>query len=139
MRFFLDTSSLIKLYHTEDGSTGLRAQLRNNDTLVVTELTWVEAHSAFGRKVRRGELMLEQAAISVNFFAQDWPQFEHLPLTTELLTQAAKLVQKHHLLALRSLDAIQLAAALAAPSLDGFFTHDNRLRDAATAEGLPVR
>ena len=56
-----------------------------------------------------------------------------------LLQHAAQLVQKHSNLALRSLDAIQLAAALAAGPLDAFFTHDQRLRDAATAEGLPVR
>ena len=85
--------------------------------------------SAFGRKVRRGELSL----------TQDWRNFERLPLQTNLLRQAADLLTKHHDLALRSLDAIQLAAALAAGPLDGFFTHDQRLRAAATNEGLPLR
>lgn len=139
MRYFLDTSSLIKLYHTEQDSATLRAFFRDSDTFVVTDLTWVEARSAFGRKVRRGELSLAQAAISLDFLAEDWSQFERLALPTDLLRQAADLLTKHHTLALRSLDAIQLAAALAAGPLDGFFTHDTRLRTAALAEGLPVR
>lgn len=53
--------------------------------------------------------------------------------------QAAKLAHKHQGIGLRSLDAIQLACALTASPLDAFFTHDQRLRDAALAEGLPVR
>lgn len=138
MRYFLDTSSLIKLYHTEAESATLRAIIHDTDTFVVTNLTWVEMHSAFGRKVRRGELSLSQAAISLDFLTEDWPNFERLPLATDLLLQAADLLTKHHALALRSLDAIQLAAARAAGPLDGFFTHDQRLRAAAAAEGLPL-
>ena len=116
----------------------MRAFFRDGDTFVVTDLTWVAVRSAFGRKVRRGNLTLAQAAISLDFLAKDWPQFEQLPLPTKLLLQAADLLTKHHALALRSLDAIQLAAALATGPLDGFFTHDTRLR-AALAESLPVR
>ncbi len=139
MRYFLDTSSLIKLYHTEEGSADLQSHFHDDDTFIVTDLTWVEAHSAFGRKVRRGELTLAQAAISLDFLALDWSEFERLPLQTDLLVRAADLLTKHHALALRSLDAIQLAAALVAGPLDGFFTHDQRLRAAAAAEGLPTR
>ncbi len=69
----------------------------------------------------------------------DWPSFQRVALVPELLAQAARLVREHHALALRSLDAIQLAAALAAGPLDGFFTQGTRLRAAALAEGLPAR
>lgn len=139
-RVFLDTSSLVKLYHAEAGSTALRQQLdMNRDKIFLAELAFVEFTSAFGRKVRRGELDAPTAAASIADFQRDWFNFSHVPLGSTLLTRAAALVQGHHSLALRTLDAIQLAAALAAGPLDAFFTHDDRLRKAATAEGRPVR
>lgn len=138
MRFFLDTSSLVKLYHSEAGSAELRAQIQvDTDILIVSELLWVEFPSAFGRKVRRGDLSQAQATISLSAFAHDWADFVRVALP--LLQHAAQLLQRHTALALRSLDAIQLAAALAAGPLDAFFSHDQRLREAAQAEGLPVR
>ena len=140
MRAFLDTSSLLKLYYSEADSAALLQQLNPAlDTFVVAELTWVEMHSAFQMKVRQGVLTQASATQRLQLLAQDWPDFTHVPLTSSLLAQAAQLVQKHSALALRSLDAIQLACALAAGPLDAFFTHDQRLRDAATAEGLPMR
>lgn len=106
---------------------------------MVAELTWVEMHSAFQTKVRQGVLTQAAATRRQQLLARDWSSFGQIPLTTELLRQAAKLLRKHSALSLRSLDAIQLAAALAAGPLDAFFTHDQRLRAAALAEGLPVR
>lgn len=140
MTFFFDSSSLLKLYYQEADSAALRAQIQlNRDTLVVADLAWVELHSAFQTKVRQRVLTQNLATRRLRLLAADWPAFQRIALTPELLAQAAKLVRKHHVLALRSLDAIQLAAALAAGPLDGFFTHDTRLRAAAAAEGLPTR
>lgn len=140
MRFFLDTSSLVKLYHSEAGSAELRTQIQPaTDILIVSELMWVEFSSAFGRKVRRGDLLQAQAAISLGAFANDWTDFVRVALPLPILQNAAQLLERHTVLALRSLDAIQLAAALAAGPLVAFFTHNQRLRAAAQAEGLPVR
>lgn len=139
MRCFLDTSSLAKLYHSEADSAALRAQIQLTDELFVAELAWLELHSAFGRKVRRGDLPQAQADISLRAFGQDWPAFTHVPLSWHLLEEATRLLTKHAAFALRSLDATQLAAALAAGPLDAFFTHDQRLRAAALAKGLLVR
>lgn len=140
MRIFLDTSSLVKLYYNEPDSVALRAQINfQRDTLVVAELAWVEAWSALHTKVRQQVLTQADAAHRLQLLAADWPSFVHIPLATPLLNHAATLVAAHHALALRSLDAIQLAAALAAGPLDAFFTHDRHLHDAATAKGLPVR
>ena len=139
MRLFLDTSSLLKLYYKEPDSLALRAQVSLDATLIVADLAWVEVYSAFQTKVRTGTLSQTWATRKLRLFALDWPNFAHIPLTTELLQRAGRLVSTHKRLALRSLDAIQLAAALAAGPLDAFFTHDERLRQAALAEGLPVR
>lgn len=118
----------------------MRAQIHfDRATLLVAELTWVEAHSAMQTKVRLQVLPQADVEQRLQALATNWPNFQHIALTTPLLAHAATLVTTHHALALRSLDAIQLAAALAAGPLDAFFTHDQRLRDAAMAEGLPVR
>ncbi|WP_375417377.1 type II toxin-antitoxin system VapC family toxin [uncultured Hymenobacter sp.] len=139
MRAFFDTSSLIKLYHAEVGSAELRAQLSTSTQVIVTQLTWVESTSSFGRVARRGALTNEQAATALALLRHDWRLFEVVDITAAHYAAAAVLVERHQPLALRSLDAIQLAAALAAGPLDAFFTHDERLRQAARAEGLPVR
>lgn len=89
--------------------------------------------------MRRGSLTAQQAANALALLQHDWAAFEVLDIVAAHYQAAAELVVKHDSLALRSLDAIQLAAALAAGPLDGFFTHDDRLRQAALAEGLPVR
>jgi len=139
MRAFLDTSSLVKLYRTEPGSTELRAQLDYDAEIVVTSLTWVESTSTFGRIVRRKDLTQAQADEGLADLQRDWVNFQVVQLSEAILLQAALLLRKHHALALRSLDAIQLAAALTAGPLDAFFTHDDRLQKAAAAEKLPVR
>lgn len=139
MRVFLDTSSLVKLYHSETGSAELKAQLTGHVGIVVTQLTWVESTSAFARIVRRGSATPNEAATALSRLRAEWTYFEAVQLDEAIYQQAAQLVQKHTDLALRSLDAIQLACALAAGPLDAFFTHDQRLRAAALAEGLPVR
>ena len=139
MRAFLDTSSLIKLYHLEAGSLALRAQLASDVEIVVTQLTWVESTSSFGRIVRRGNLAPAAANIALQKLRSEWPYFQVIKIDEAMFQEAARLLDKHAALALRSLDAIQLACALAAGQLDAFFTHDQRLRDAAAAEGLPVR
>ena len=138
-RLFFDTSSLVKLYHAEPDSVQLRQQVRPNDELIVSNLTKVEMHAAFGRKIRRGELTQQAADAELLLFQRDWPEFTPIDLDAACLDATAKLVQRHHGLALRSLDAIQLAAALVVGPLNAFFTHDERLRQAALAEGPPVR
>lgn len=99
----------------------------------------MESTYSFGRIVRRGDLSQALADAALQDLGTDWSGFEILTIDQSVYLPAAHLLSKHHTLALRSLDAIQLAAALAAGPLDAFFTHDQRLHDAATAEGLPVR
>lgn len=138
-RIFLDTSSLIKLYHAEPDSAQLRQQVQPTDEVIVSGLTRVEMYSAFGRKLRRGDLPTGLAQTGLRLFEQDWLNFHVVALDAKCLEEAGYLLQRYTPLALRSLDAIQLASALAAGKLDTFFTHDQRLHDAALAEGLPVR
>jgi len=69
MKVFLDTSSLVKLYHQEEGSDELLAFLAKGvDEIWLSELTMVEFRSALWKKVRTGELMKEDAVRVMNCF-----------------------------------------------------------------------
>ncbi len=59
MRIYLDTSSLIKLYHTESGTEELDGIFESNQVqeVFVSSLTKVEFNSALWKKVRTKDLI----------------------------------------------------------------------------------
>lgn len=140
MRAFLDTSALVKLYDpTEPGVAALLQRLLPVSRIVLSELARIEFVSAFQRKVRRGDISPQQAASIIVTFRQSEADYAWVPLGAPVLTHAAQLLELHSAAALRSLDAIQLACALAFSSqVDVFFTHDQRLEAVAQASGLLV-
>lgn len=140
MRAFLDTSSLVKLYDpTEAGVNTLLASLTPITHIILSELTQVEVVNAFQRKVRRGDLLAAEAVAVLATFKQSQADYEWIPLSAPVLTHASQLLQVHSGVALRSLDAIQLACALApAGQVELFFAHDQRLITAAEASGLRI-
>ena len=140
MRAFLDTSSLVKLYDpTEPGVAALLTALSPVTRIVLSELAQVEFVNAFQRKVRRGDLAASQAAAVLDTFRHSQADYDWVALTGPVLLHAAHLLQVHSGAALRSLDAIQLACALAPASQAAFFfTHDQRLAAVAQASGLRI-
>ena len=140
MRAFLDTSSLVKLYdHTEPDIPALLESLAPVTRIVLSELSQVEFVSAFQRKVRRGDLSPTKAADVLTAFEQSRTDYDWVALTAPVLALAARLLELHSSAALRSLDAIQLACALAPTSRAVlFFAHDQRLTMVAQAHGLRV-
>ena len=140
MRAFLDTSALVKLYDpTEAGTAALMRSLEPVTRIVLSELAQVEFVSAFQRKVRRGDLLPQQADAVLVTFQQSQADYLWVPLTADVLAHAARLLELHSGAALRSLDAIQLACALDPISeADLFFAHDQRLIAVAQANGLRI-
>ncbi|MFA9270392.1 MAG: type II toxin-antitoxin system VapC family toxin [Baekduiaceae bacterium] len=142
MTAFADSSALVTLYSGEPG----RDQARHIPDLAVSDLARVEVTSAFWTKVRTGELPADDAVLLEAWFATDWhgdgrqpPRFAAIPASPAILERAVALVSRH---ALRALDAVQLASALAArdadPDLGTFLGFDDRLNRAAAAEGFAV-
>ena len=138
MNVFADSSVVVKLYADEPGHMAIR-QL---GVLVVSCLARVEVPGAFWRKHRRGELRAEHAEMLTAAFEGDYYGYEHAParfvvvgIVPELLDDAARLTGVH---GLRAYDAVQLASARAArtvdPSCEGFACADRALRAAAAAE-----
>lgn len=119
MNVYLDTSAVIKLYHRELGSDELLAFLRRYaDSLIITmaDLTRIEFHSAFLRRVRTGEFELDPVQRVFKAFERDLRMF-NLITVDDTIKRLAVLLLDHiaYQRSLRTLDAFQLATA--------FFSH----------------
>lgn len=134
---FLDTSWLVKLFVPETDAAAVRAVVAADGGVVVSELAWVEAHAAVARRRRDGTLGGRAAADVVARIRAEWQAYGVVPVTRAVVEHAADLAAAH---LLRSLDAVQLASAMAvatgSPVALLFGAADGRLRDAAAAERL---
>jgi len=122
---YLDSSALVKLVVRERESRALRAYLRREPERLSCSLARTEVL----RAVRPlGPAVLETARRllrSIDLIRLD-----------EALLDAAGMLEP---LALRSLDAIHLAAAqLVAPTLRAVITYDRRMANGAASLGFPV-
>ena len=138
MAAFADASALVKRYVDEAGHD----LLDPGSALVVSALSRVEVASAIRRKERLGELAPDLSSLLCAVVDADFEQRRpgapvSLSVTSDMLRHAAQLTGRH---ALRSGDAIQLAAALEAreqvPACDSIICFDARLRAAAADEGF---
>ena len=128
----------MKLYADEPGHEAVRAL----GTVVASALARVEVPSALWRKRRDGGLGASEAALLTRAFAADIagpaPRIAAVAIDP-VLERAAALAATH---GLRSGDAIQLAAALAArdadPRCSAFACFDAALRDAAASAGFSL-
>jgi predicted nucleic acid-binding protein len=136
---YLDTSWLVKLYVDEEGAGEVRTLAARDVPLAVSDVAYVEFHSAVHRRRREGTVSARTASSLLRRFHGDWTAFARVPAAQEVLDRAASLLGHHPL---RSLDAIQLASALTlsrgSPDPLLFGCSDVRLRSAAATEGLTV-
>ncbi len=133
MIVFADSSALVTRY----APTEIDILPSGTATLTVSALARVEVASALWQKAALGDLAAADAARLVRSFEADWMSgtFAAVRLDGGLLAHAAGLSGIHRL---RSLDAIQLACALAAraaePACRAMVVLDERLRRAAATE-----
>jgi uncharacterized protein len=127
--FYADASALFKLLRKEDESNALRAYVGGAD-LTSSELVVTEIPRALRRAASRdAELslghLLETAGELIDALALQ-------PLDRALLVGAAALAEP----ALRTLDAIHVAAAVDLQPIDAFVTYDERQAAAVRLAGL---
>lgn len=140
MKAFLDTSSLIKLYHQEEGSDFVMETLSKDvKEIFLSELAVLEFSSALWKKIREKEIK-EKAAIEViNCFQHDSDNFQWILLQSDIVASAARLLMKYGSRGLRTLDSLQLATALTLKNEDCvFLTSDKLLRTLLEKEKLHV-
>ena len=123
---YLDSSALVKLVIAEPESRALRRSLQRQPARVTSALARTEvarATTPFGSEAaQRGEAVLRRVEI--------------VRINDRILRLAGSLEPPQ----LRSLDAIHLATAqLIGSDLKWIITYDDRMAQAATSLGLPVR
>lgn len=137
MRFW-DTSAIVPLLLEQPASGRARELLAEDPAMAAWWGTPIECWSAAARLRREGRLSAQdEAAVHALLEHLHDAWVEVLP-SEEVRKRALRLLQIH---ALRSADAVQLAAALTcagSPGGAGFVAFDERLRGAARVEGLEV-
>jgi len=122
----------------EPGSVIVRRELRAG-RVATSRLSVIEIASALARREREGALTSAERARAVRRLNADLAGCILVELTPELCTEAQVLVLRH---VLRSGDAVQLASGLYLQREGGqrvvFAAFDDRLNDAARAEGLTL-
>jgi len=137
---FLDTSSLVKLYYYEADSEVLVQKISEKaDSIFIFELSKVEFTSALWKKVRMGGLDKKTCEEVLQLFANDAAKYQWVLLSSDIAAQAVSLLNKYGMGSLRTLDALQLAAAVSLNNTaDVFVTSDDFLKGLFTQEGLPT-
>jgi hypothetical protein len=143
--YFLDTSALVKRYVPEIGSDWILSitdPATDND-LAISQITWVEVHSAFARRLRDRSLSAQRFDLIVQKVREDFEnEYRVIDVDQTLIETATELVMQHPL---RAYDSVQLASALrfqsttlvSVPNTQLIFVSaDNRLLDIAQSEGL---
>jgi predicted nucleic acid-binding protein len=143
MDLFLDTSALIKLYHTELYSKELIDFIESNkiSSLVLSQISKLEFRSAIWRKVRQKEVTEVNANLVIDLFMNDYSKFIWVEENEKIFETSTALIQKYGIDGLRTLDSIQLNSALIANgsfSFMGFITFDLLLQKVFKKENLNV-
>ena len=137
---YLDTSALLKLYVSEEGTERVVsvAEEAAEGRIVILDLTKAEARSAIRRREREGDISGPDAERILRQIEDDASAlFLVQPLTSAVMEEAARLIDLHPL---RAYDALQLAGCLvvreATPEPVTLVCADMRLCEAAANEGL---
>jgi len=142
--YFLDTSALVKRYHPERGSAVVQQVFADpHARRIISDISIIEVHSAFARRVRMGEIRQEDFYAVKAAFAVD---IQRGQLAVEALddtdkVEAARLVERYGLSQeLRTLDAMHVAVMkrVGTSRLQAVYCADRALCAVLTAEGFTV-
>ncbi len=136
---FWDSSAVVTLLVEQSMTKPLTALLQSDSFCIVWWGTQIECVSAISRLEREGKLTSDSAADAITrlyTLSDVWSEVQPTPFIKET---AIRFLRVH---ALRSADALQLAAAFIAsenhPSSLDFVSLDNRLCRAAQKEGFKL-
>ena len=141
MKVFLDTSSLIKLYHKENGTKELQSLFLESKIIQIflSEITKVEFASTIWKKIRTKEVSLDNGILILNLFEEDLINYHFIMIDGLLIEQARKLMLSYGIEGLRTLDSIQLSTCVILKNeVDLFLTSDKLLNKLIEREGLNI-
>lgn len=137
MILYLDTSSLIKLYVEEEGSSHVRQLVDAAAVVTTSVVAYPEARAALARHRRDRAITPSEFDRSKGDFERDWPSLLRIDLTEPLYRQAGDLAERH---SLRGFDSLHLASFLTLDTLRAsgeaviFSSFDEHLNRAARLE-----
>ena len=136
MNTYFETSAIMKLVVSEEGSDAAGAVWDGSDFLITSRLSYAEARAALAaarRAKRLSEKELQDAKTSLE---RRFQEIDLIEVTSEVARSAGDLAERH---ALRGYDAVHLASALA---LDAesvvLVTWDRDLAQAGLIEGFDL-
>jgi predicted nucleic acid-binding protein len=145
LRYYFDTSALVKNYHAEAGTVDVQRILAEaGSEFFISRLAIVEMLSGFAGKVRTRVFSSTDFGIVRRRFLADVGirLLRPLRILNAHYEMAGDLIGKHAMSRpLRTLDALQLSVALhchRSIPFDHFVCADQRLCDVAALEGLAV-
>ena len=130
MKYFFDTSALVKLFQAENGSEMVEEIVNDPDNdLWVLDLVRIEFLSSIYRRYRNKDISEKNLEVVIDSFNEQLIEFNQELLGTAVLYEAEQLMNEYAKeYGLRSLDALHLAACRILQSEDWYFVcADNRL------------
>jgi uncharacterized protein len=145
VRYFFDSSALVKQYHAEGGSSVVNSLFEESgNRLLISRLALVEVHSALARLVREEVLSEKEFAHLSSLLREDVAsgKLRIIALSIRTLEEASQILSSFGLKnPLRTLDAIHLATASLLHKrtpFAAFAAADKQLLATAAVWGLPV-
>lgn len=134
MNVFFDTSALIKRYIDEPGTSLIENIFRESDSIFVSAISEIEAHSTFKRLLVEKAVSPSDYLVLKEEFGMDFRHFNVIPMDDPVIENAKKMIENHRL---KTLDSIQLGSALSLiDEIDAFICSDEKLIRAAKKEGF---
>ncbi len=111
MKYFLDTSSLVKIYHKEKDSDKILEIYRGKGIISISELSKVEFVSTIYRKSRENEINLETLDALEQKFRDDMEnRYQVFRFSSLLVEESENLIRKYaKQYSLKTLDSLQVA------------------------------
>lgn len=141
MNYYIDTSSLIKIYHKEVGSDEVIDIYKSKEKLYISELAKIEFISTISRKYRDKEIDSNVLEILKDKFQDDIDyRYEVLKFSSLVIEEAWHLMKdfaKNHYL--RTLDSIQIAFFVTYCEPDDILlSSDKRMKQIAQLKGFNI-
>ncbi len=134
---FIETSSMVKLYIVESGSTVVADLVAHENWVACSWATYVEVRAALAAAYRGGRIVRSNYSSLAEEFEADWQRYTRMEVSRSIIVAAGALAEFH---GLRGYDAIHLASAIRLQAVSDepvqVVTHDRDLRDAVRAAGL---
>ena len=136
---FLDTSTLVKLYHEEESSFEVEKAISMVGEIYLSGIAELEFSSTIWKKVRTNELDKADASTVIEAFEDDFSKYSWVEIDSESIQSSKNLLMRYGQKGLRTLDSIQLSSAVSLRNTNcQFITFDLRLRNFFQEEGLSV-